>query len=270
MIGKHVFGRYGLGALVLAAVLPLIACGDDAFPDYNYKMTIYAGNTAFSSVRRIDQERVQSMIDSAGVRVERKLSGEAVILDLNGRTYYALLSRPNNADYALLTVTAASLGAHIPNAELQSDLEQAVDEYKEDKRRAVNPAYHLEDIAARSRAMTEIVGPKDLPRTLPSSFMDKGRRVPTQIQTWPMFVTFDDPSDPMTVREVSPDSIGVSQITVEITDEDVTTGIDKTFSWWDQYKKRRFDGSSRITQNMTTSDVRNSITTGDFSTGEVE
>lgn len=42
-----------------------------------------------------------------------------------------------------------------------------------------------------------------------------------------MFVTFDDPSDPKTVREVSPESIGVSRITIEITDEDVTTGIEE-------------------------------------------
>ena len=211
-------------ATLLAAGLALGGCGD-AFPDYHYKMTIYAGGKAFSSVRGIEQERVSSLADSSGEAVKRRLSGEAVIIDANGRTYYALLTRPDNADYALLTVTAAALGPHISGAPPKTGAEAAVDDYREDQRRARDPGYYLDDAAGESRAMTRIVGPKPLPRTLPAR---QGR---PPLDAWPMFVTFGDPADPKTVREVSPESIGVSNITVEMTDDDVTTGIEERLPW---------------------------------------
>lgn len=257
--------RRAFGGIMLAAigVLLVTGCGDDAFPDYSYKMTIYVGDTAFSSVRRVEQGRVQSMVDSAGVRVERKLTGEAVILNVNGRNYYALLNKPDNADYATL-IAGAALAPYIEGVGPQSGTSKAVAEYRKDKQRANDPNYYLDDMAARSSAMTNVVGPKDLPRTLPA----RPGRPP--FQAWPMFVTFDDPKDPRTVREVTASSIGVSQITIEITDEDVPTGIERQFPWWDRYNGRRFDGSSEIMQDMTISDVRNWLTTGQFSTGVEE
>ena len=184
--------------LILAA--GLTACGD-RFPDFNYRMTIHVGDDAYSSVRRVEQEKVTSIVDSSGSTVRRSLQGEAVIIDHpNGRTYYALLSKPGDADYATLIVGVA-LSPHI------SDVSQS--------------GGHLDEIAARSRAMTEVEGPRELPRQLPS----RNGRPP--YEAWPMFVTFSDPSDPTTVREVDPEDIGVSKITIEITDEDVTTGIEE-------------------------------------------
>lgn len=236
---------------------------DDRFPDYHYKMTIYVGDKAFSSVRGIEQEEVDSMVDSAGRRVERTLSGEAVVLHVNGRNYYALLSKPDNADYATL-IAGAALALYIAGAEPPSEAEKAVSEVREDARRKADPGYYLDDIAAKSRAMTEVAGPKNLPRTLPP----RNGRPP--FQAWPMFVTFDDPKDPKTVREASPDSIGVSRITIEITGDDVTTGIEGRFPWWAQYKERRFDGSPETTQIMTTTDIRNWLTNGQFSTGAAQ
>ena len=234
-----------LRLLQVPVALLVAACGGDAFPDYHYKMTIYAGGKAFSSVRAIEQREVSSMVDSAGRRVERKLTGEAVVLDLPGGTYYALLSKPDNADYATL-IPGAALARHIGEDEPRSDAEQAMDE----TRRAADPGYFLDDIAARSRAMTEVAGAKDLPRTLPPR---QGR---PPFQAWPMFVTFSDPGNPKTVREVSPDSIGVTRITIEITDEDVTTGIEKKLSWLPSYRDRMLDGnrlhiSNKLSNNLT-------------------
>lgn len=234
-----------LGLLQVPVALLVAACGGNAFPDYHYKMTIYADDKAFSSVRAIEQREVSSMVDSAGRRVERKLTGEAVILDLPGGTYYALLSKPDNADYATL-IPGAALARHIGGDEPRSDAEQAINE----ARRAADPGYFLDDIAARSRAMTEVEGAKDLPRTLPP----RPGRAP--FQAWPMFVTFGDPQDPRTVREVSPDSIGVSRITIEITDENVTTGIERNLSWLPNYQDRMLDGnrlhvSNKLSNNLT-------------------
>jgi hypothetical protein len=194
--------RAAAGLLMLSALL-LSGCGD-RFPDYHYKMTVHVltpeGDKTFSSVRGLEQKEISSMQSSSGRTVKRKLTGQAVIIDGNGRTYYALLTKPDNADYATL-ITGAALAPFIP-----ADIPES-------------------DIVGRSRAMSQVKGAHPLPRTLPARL---GR---PPFEAWPMFVTFDDPKDPKTVREVSPDSIGVSGITIEITDEDVTTGIDKRLEW---------------------------------------
>jgi hypothetical protein len=234
MICKQMVGMGAVAFFSAGSVLGLVACSDDAFPDYNYKMTIHVGEKAFSSVRRIEQEGIASVQSSSGRDIKRRLQGEAVAIDLEGRSYYALLTRPDNSDFSLLTVTAASLGPLV---------------------------------AANDGAITSMKGAHLLPRTIPNNDKHRG---PPVIPTWPMFVTFDDPQNPQTLREVSPDSIGVDKITISITDEDVTTGIERRFSWWEAYRRRRFDGSSSVMQDMTTSDIRHSITTGAFSTGKVE
>jgi hypothetical protein len=260
MIGRRELGQWSLAVVALTlGMLPLVGCSGDAFPDYHYKMTIYAGGKAFSSVRGIAQEEVSSMVDSAGRRVERTLSGEAVIIDLDGRTYYALLSKPDNADYATL-ITGAALAPYIPGAAPQTDAEKAVGEVREDARRTADPGYYLDDMAERSRAMTQVVGPKDLPRTLPP------RNGKPPFEAWPMFVTFGDPKDPKTVRAVSPEEIGVSKITIEITDEPVTTGIEGRFSWWTQFGNKHFDGTSTIMEDMTASSLAAHMSSGSFST----
>ncbi|MAF57641.1 MAG: hypothetical protein CMK03_06910 [Ponticaulis sp.] len=199
--------------------MALTACGD-RFPDYHYKMTIHAGGKAFSSVRAVEQEEVSTVLDSTGRTVKRSMRGEAVIIDHpDGHTYYALLGKPGNPDYATLIVGAA-LRDYIPQNQPKSDVERELAEMKATEP-DISSGDNLRDMAERSRAMTEVEGPHDLPRRLPP----RNGRPP--FEAWPMFVTFSDPSDPKTVREVSPESIGVSRITIEITDEDVTTGIEQ-------------------------------------------
>lgn len=99
--------------LASAALLPLAlslgGCGGDQFSDYHYKMTVYIGDKAFSSVRAVTQKQGFSAADSSGQAVTRSLQGEAVIIDANGRTYYALLSKPNEAQYGLKVANYALL-----------------------------------------------------------------------------------------------------------------------------------------------------------------
>ncbi len=97
--------RYLIISIVaLVGFFIMFSSGDDRFPDYRYKMTIYVstpeGEKAFSSVREVTQKEVSSITDSSGRRVDTKVTGEAVIVDLPGRSpIFALLSRPDNADY---------------------------------------------------------------------------------------------------------------------------------------------------------------------------
>lgn len=219
-------------AAALALTLFLSGC-DDRFPDYSYKMTIYAKGKAFSSVRHVEVEEASSIVDSGGSTVKRRVEGEAVVLDLNGRTYYALLSRPDNADYAQF-VAGMALSRFIPLPAQKNDVDQAVDDY----RRENSLQDSFGDAASGLQAMVQIEGPRDLPRTLPP------RRNRLSMQAWPMFVTFGDPKDPRTVREVSPDAIGVERITIEITDEDVTMGIERRLEWLHALGGRYLTGRS--------------------------
>lgn len=192
--------------IALTGSLLLAACGDDRFPDYRYKMTIYVGDQAFSSVREVRQEEGSSIQSSSGKTLKTELTGEAVIIDLpSGKTVYALLARPDSADYGKY-IAAAALTASLPK-------------FTGDK-----AGDSLADNAYQAQQMVEVLGPRELPRTRPSP--DPVRQ-PEPVKLWPFFVTFDDPTNPTTMREVSADNIGVQRITIEITDEDTTTGIDK-------------------------------------------
>lgn len=207
--------------LAIIGALLLSACGD-RFPDYRYKMTIYVdtpeGEKAFSSVRQVRVEEASSIADSSGAREKVRLEGEAVILDLPGRTIYALLSKPNSPQYAAY-IPAAALARHIPVEGALSAREQELQELKEVR---PNSGAHLDEASERLQKMVEVKGPKELPRTRPNRDPYRG---PRQIEQWPMFVAFSDSSDPKSVYEVSPEEIGVKRVTIEITDDDVTRFI---------------------------------------------
>lgn len=211
-----------LGFAGLLGALLLTACGDDRFPDYSYKMTVHASGEQFSSVRHV--------VVTEGSIVTRRVIGEAVIIDHpNGRTYYALLSRPENVDYAKFAAGMA-LRDHVVRPEGEGALEQALAD------RGVQDSFG--DAAEFLQAMVKVEGAKDLPRALPP------RNGKPPMQAWPMFVTFTNPNDPRSIREVSPESIGVKRITIEITDEDVTEGIEERLHWLTEIKGGYLSGRS--------------------------
>ena len=222
---KH-YHRPALAAFAAIASLSLSACGDDRLPDYSYEMTVHADGETFSTVRHVEV--------TEGSIVTRRVTGEAVIIDHpNGRTYYALLSRPENPDYAKYAAGMA-LRDHVAKPASKSEVEKAMDEY--DENRGYQDSFA--DPAKFLQAMVEIEGAKDLPRTIPAT------RNRPPMQAWPMFVTFGNPDDPKTVREVTPASIGVERITIEITDEDVTTGIEDRLGWLVRLKGGYLSGRS--------------------------
>jgi hypothetical protein len=242
-MGTSVLNKAWRGRAIFAltfAALGLAACGD-RFPDYNYKMTIYVGGKAFSSVRHVEVKEVPSVVDSGGSTIKRLVDGQAVVLDLGARTYYALLAPPGDPDYPAF-VAGMALAPLTPN-----------------------PAAHsFGDVADGLQAMVKVRGPHDLPREV------EGPGATTPTQAWPMFVTFNDPSDPKTVREVSPAAIGVSRITIEIIDDDVTTGIEDRLPWLAGYKKdgMRLSGNKSIVISNSDHSLAEHIGAGEFTLGE--
>lgn len=196
-------------------MLTLTACGG-GLPDYRYKRTIHVatpeGDRAYSSVRGISSEFVSSIMSSSGRTIKDTLHGEAVVMDLpGGQTVYALLARSENPDYATY-VTGPALGPHIPRTNT-----------RDNGLTSVKGAF-LNEIVSRREAMLQLKGAYDLPRTVNHNPMHRDDYKPEPM--WPMLVTFRDPKDPRTVQEVSPETIGVSNITIEITDEPISKGIE--------------------------------------------
>lgn len=249
-----------LKLVALAATLFITACGDDRFPDYSYKMTIYVGDRAFSSVRHVAVTEGFSIQDSSGRRVDYKVTGEAVVLDLPSGVAYALL-QPAEDGFGFGNYAAyIAQPALIPELYTRRDGGRTLDPRYDDLSNATD---QLADDAAQHQRMVAVKGPRDLPRTVPTH--DLSGRTPTET-VWPMFVTFGDAKDPRTVRAVSPDSIGVTRITIEITDEPVTAGIEGRFLWWKHYGDKHFDGTSTVSEDLRSADLAAHLSSGSFTT----
>jgi hypothetical protein len=188
-------------AMVMAA-LTLAGCGGDRFPDYRFRMTVEAETpagtkTAFSVIQ--DETREVGAFDSStGKILNTKIIGEAVTVELaQGDLVFALLSKPDNVMFA----------AGLPS-------------------RAIRPVYaddlpddeQYDSSVRLQKAIAQATGVHDLPRA-----------------DWPMFVRFRDIADPASVEEVNPDALPgggrIKRITIEITDDEVTTGIEKRLLW---------------------------------------
>jgi hypothetical protein len=69
---------------------------------------------------------------------------------------------------------------------------------------------------------------------------------------YPMLVWFRDKNDPTSVQTVNPDDLAaifgkgyqLKAITVQVTDWSVTTGIEKRFSWWEDFRDKQLDDQS--------------------------
>lgn len=231
--------------LALAAVFVTACAVSDPTPDYRYRLTVEvatpAGVRSGSSVIAVEQTLVRPGMNPAGQAVERRIRGEAVAVDLpGGRTLFALLRSEENSDWAGYIMQWLAP-------------DQPGDSFAEG----------LDDMLP-----LEGRGPIAVPRTL-----EIWRGQPP-VSAYPMLVTFGDPADPTSVQPVDPDDLAATfgpgvalrRITVEMTDDAVTRGIEGRLGWMNTYRDRWFDGSSTISEDLTTSDIKAHLTAGDFST----
>lgn len=191
-----------------------------------YRLTVEVetpqGPAIGSSVIEITGNRIPSWLPNGG-GTRGTFRGEAVAIDLpNGQTLFALLR----------SESGATVPHDYPGMAFKSRLERYYA-----GREAVGEETDFVDAINEMRNWTGARAP--LPK-FDRVLGNGGRDVPA----WPLLVAFRDIADPMTVYEVAPNALPsggrLTAITVEITDDPITIGIDKRLAWLDklaQYRK---------------------------------
>lgn len=201
-----------IAALLTGALLLGGCSAEDRAPDYRYRLTVEVetpeGLKSGSSVIEVQMSKMRPAMHPSGIGLSSKARGEAVAVDLpNGQTLYALLRSENKVDWA-------------------TDIVYAMAPRREDATPDEAMAQRFEWI----RNSREVV-------TLPQyRVVAKGAM---RLDGWPMLVTFEDEADPTSVARVDPDDLAASfgegvnlkRITVKLTDDPVTTGIEERLGW---------------------------------------
>jgi hypothetical protein len=192
--------------------------GGKIYPTYRYRLTVEVdtpeGLKTGSSVIEVATSKGGDYAIPSPRALSYKVHGEAVTVDLGKRgLMFALLRSERLNDWA-----AAGLELVAPPT---PDSVETDDEY----------GYR------RARALA-LVGPQLLPRNEDAKGNPSFERSapPT---AYPMLVRFGDITNPRTVAKVDPDALGKSfgkgvtlrKITVERTEDAVTSGIEKRLAW---------------------------------------
>lgn len=211
--------RAALCGIAILVAMSTSACGSSGtrFPDYRYRLTVEVdtpeGVRSGSSVIEVQTyDTGPHSIPSPNSLVTR-MTGEAVAVDLpDGKTLFALLRSDRNVDWAKGVMSSIIADREVPSGE-------------------------GDPFPRRFAVMLERKGLYQLPRQFPDPppYIDKSD-APT---AYPMLVTFKDIADPKTVEKVDPDDLvatfgkgyALKRITIQLTDDLVTTGIEKRLVW---------------------------------------
>jgi hypothetical protein len=236
---------WGLASGVLTVFLSGCALAEDKAPDYRYRLTVEVetpeGLKTGSSVIQVEQSLggAASAGGLAGGQVYYKVRGEAVAVDLpGGRTLFALLRSSNDAEWS-----ARVMQMLVPKIQGEPWAES------------------FDNVLLIKRAV-------EVPRMWPANATLPER------SAFPMLVTFGDEADPVSVTLVDPDDLAATfgdgvklkRIAVQLTDEPVTTGIEKRLGWLPNYYDKMLDGRTINTIDAENR-LANDLTQGDFSMG---
>jgi len=205
------------------------------------KLTLYIetplGEVVASSVYKINVgDDTGGLFDLPGGKpLSFRVTGEAVVVNLpNGRYLFALMKGKTSSGNTV--------------AQTENAFADVAPELRNEKRAPY--AKRMERVKLETEA-----------RVLPA-------------KAYPMLVTFDDVTDPKTVRLVDPADLAASfgagyalrKVTLEITREPVTTGVvEGVLGWLEDIWPNRLDGD-RYGNLYSTLRFANSLSTGNFST----
>jgi|JI8StandDraft_2_1071088.scaffolds.fasta_scaffold119900_2 hypothetical protein len=225
--------------LALAALM-LSGCNvaEDEAPDYRYRLTVEVetpdGLKTGSSVIEVRQMIGRSTMGGFNEQIFYKIRGEAAAVDLpGGRTLYALLRSGDDVEWAARVIPFLA-----PNAGDEN---------------------RLDDLLL-------LKGKKELPRTWPPGGHLSER------PAYPTLVTFTDEAEPTSVMLIDPDDLAATfgkgaklkRVTAELTDDLVTSGIEKRLWWLSEYPEPRLDPNYRGSTNP---NLSQSLWHGDFRKG---
>ncbi len=221
--------RKMLGLMASSVAVLLSACGlVKSHEAFRYRLTVEVdtpqGLRTGSSVIEVTAGEVGTTLGGAAVQVR----GQAVAVDLpGGKTLFALL-RGDHAPYdfagqAMFLVTPFERG---------------------DKQDGFGPLLE----AVRANRKVNVV-----PRMRPGYF-----DVEPPFSAYPMLVQFHDIADPKTLERVDPDNLPASfgpgirlrRITVQLTEEPVTTGITKRLPWLDHLQRFQTDPNNVFSNTL--------------------
>ncbi|MEL7189060.1 MAG: hypothetical protein AAGK17_05860 [Pseudomonadota bacterium] len=213
--------RMIVGFWALLATVLLAGCAESSPPAYRYRLTVEVetpeGLKTGSSVIEVET-RVsgRNSIPTPGA-VRFRARGEAVAVDLPvGKTLFALLWSEKEVDWA-----GSIMYLFGPKYSGDDGVRRSIAEMKR------NPKLII------------------LPPVKPL-----GRGGAIRRDGWPMLVTFGDEADPTSVAKVDPDDLAASfgegvklkRITAQITNDPITTGIEKRLGWLPEYYNRQLSG----------------------------
>ncbi|WP_298309262.1 hypothetical protein [uncultured Erythrobacter sp.] len=227
------------------ALASLTACdASDDPPSFRYRLTVEVdtpdGLQTGSSVIEVNATESPSgaVVLDGGARARAR--GEAVAVDLpDGQTLFALLQSENEADWASTIMFLLS------------------------------PRYRGGDAYERTVfAIRRHKGARELPyvKTVGGGMVRR--------DGWPMLAIFGDLSDPTSIKKVDPfdlagtfgKGVDLRRMTVQVTDDPVSTGVEQRLKWMDQYRRKWLNGRSTISQDLTTDELTARLTAGSFST----
>ena len=227
MIGGS-FGRRGFASLLLgsAAMLALASCSKiEPTETLRFRLKVDVDTPeGLKSGYSVWEYTVTKVVTGFSPH-STEYRGEAVPVDLpGGRTLFALLiSGDGQSDY--------------PRYVIEDHLGQM-------------PGYDADYRSAFLKYFPEWRRSKES-WTVPSSYYPARHAGEKPMSAYPMLVTFGDIKDATSVKRVDPQDLSASfgagvklkAITVEITDDPVTTGIRKRLGWLVDKNRKRFDPS---------------------------
>lgn len=249
-MGRRGFGRaFGglLRGLMLGGAAALLSgCGSwfwAGSPTYRFQMTVEVetpdGLKTGSSVYEVKTFGTKNLI-TGGTGSGARLRGEAVAVDLpGGKNIFALLqmARRTSSDDDLGMMSL----------------------------RALDPAFNRNTVESAKRIVSR-----------------EGIRSPAIVapEDYPMLVTFTDIADPKSVARVEPDNltaafgpgVRLKRITVQVTDDEVTKGIEKRlpYAFWNRWglmHKEAMNSSGGVMKNTYFSTLAGELKKDDFVTG---
>jgi hypothetical protein len=226
--------------LLAGSALLLNACGQSdggngssggrTWPPFRYRLTIEVetplGLRTGSSVIEVRKSEAGKLAIPSPGAVRTELSGEAVAVEVApGRTLFALLRSDDDPDWA--------------GRALYSVIEQQTT-----AARVAND----DDFAVDMERVLSLQGVHALPR-----YVERGTGPDSKVSGYPMLVTFGNITDPTSVAKVDPDGLAATfgkgvtlkRITVERTEDAVTTGIEKRLGWLTDPNRKRFPPKKR-------------------------